>query len=204
MAAIDRKSRRNNSYSSSYRSGARRIADGCTVAVNCLAHRCSKKLPRSFVSRKAGPISDCAAVAPQANYNLRFKYRQLRLEPGPASSDLNSAGLRMNPPLAALDELEMLHRIGHVYLLPVEAGFAHRFTQQTARGANKWASFLILFIARLFPYHHNLSVLRPFAKHDLGRVLVEFAAPASWRSVPQFAQVMSRWYPLSRGYLGAF
>jgi hypothetical protein len=45
-------------------------------------------------------------------------------------------------------------------------------------------AFLVLFIARLFPDHHDLGVFGPLAKNHLGRVLVEFAASASWRSRP--------------------
>src|SRR5581483_1139425 len=44
----------------------RRIDEGCTVASTCGANSTSSNLPRSTVTRKDGPNTDCAAVAPRS------------------------------------------------------------------------------------------------------------------------------------------
>ena len=63
--------------------------------------------------------------------------RQLRLEPWTAGGDLVRARRLVDPPLAALLELEVLHRVRDVEALAIEANVGQRAVQHLAGRADE-------------------------------------------------------------------
>jgi hypothetical protein len=60
------------------------------------------------------------------------------------------------PPLPLLLELEMLDGICDVYRVPVESCVVQGPIEQFTGGTDKWMSFQILLVTRLFAYQHDL------------------------------------------------
>src|SRR6266704_1930758 len=124
---------------------ARRIEDGCTVATARIPNGESITSPRCLLTRKAGPITDCAAVDQQP----RPDHLDLSLEPRPARPHLPGVGLFVQPPLASDGEPEMLDGVGHVDALAVDAGLFEGLLQQTPRGSDERLALEVLLVARL-------------------------------------------------------
>ncbi len=71
--------------------GARRTADGCTVAKTGPAHSDWTTSPRCWVTRKSFPSSDWAAVLPRATTRARLDQADLLAEPRLARAHIELA-----------------------------------------------------------------------------------------------------------------
>ena len=70
----------------------------------------------------------------------------------------------MNAPLAALNEFEVLDRIGDIDLAAVDTGFFHRAIKQLARRTNERPPLPFFLIAGLFANEGNIGVFRSLAE----------------------------------------
>src|SRR6516165_6199444 len=93
-------------------------------------------------------ISPRAAVAPRAS-DRRLNEIDLVVEPPAASVDLARVGLLVEAPLAARLVLEMLHGVGDVDFIPLDAGRFERLVEHLAGGAHEGQSGQIFLVARL-------------------------------------------------------
>src|SRR5262245_37372333 len=105
----------------------------------------------------------------------------------PPAAALNLIGVRplVQPPLAALLVLEMLDRVGDEDLAAIDTRVGDREVEHAAGWPDKGMTLAILLIARLLAHHHDPRVLRPFARHHLGRAAIEGAAGARGFGVAQ-------------------
>lgn len=99
-----------------------------------------------------------------------------RLQPWPACLDLDAAGLCVDPPLAAPNKSEMLHRICDIDVGFVDLGIAHRGPQQSTSRPDERMARQIFGVARLLADEHESRPRIPFTEHRLCRVDVEIAA----------------------------
>ncbi len=74
---------------------ARRIDDGCTVATVGIPNDDFSTSPRCLLTRKAGPITDCAAVAPRRTSILLDGVRDV--DPPPVDARLVERPLQETP-----------------------------------------------------------------------------------------------------------
>src|SRR5690606_15859753 len=91
----------------------------------------------------------------------------------------------MDAPLAARSKFEVFYRIGDIGLLAVDANFLEDRVEELACGTDEGLSGEILAITGLLADEDDARVLRPFAEHCLRRILVEVAAGAGLRLLPQ-------------------
>lgn len=84
----------------------------------------------------------------------------------------------MNPTFTPRFELEVLHRVGDVYIVSGDAGLRESLIEHAARRPNERRSDQVLLIARLFSDEHDPCIGRALAEHGLGGITVEFAAAA--------------------------
>ncbi len=82
----------------------------------------------------------------------------------------------MNPPLSALDELEMLDGVGHVHLAPLDAGFVESAVEKLAGGTDEGMSQPIFTIAGLLADEHYARASVALTEDGLGSKLVKIAA----------------------------
>ena len=190
LRATTERSRTNASVSISRvaSSGARRIEEGCTVAVTAGASGESTKIPRCFVTRKLGPRSAWAAVAPEAHEDLRLDQAQLRIQPRPAGGDLLEIRLLVDPALASRLPVEVFHDVRDVHLVAVDAGLVQRPVEQLAGRADERPPLDVLPIARLFADEYDLRLGGALAEDRLGCPLPEVATAAGTRGVPKGSQ----------------
>src|SRR5262249_53444396 len=87
--------------------------------------------------------------------------------------------------LAARDELEVLHRVGHVEFFAIEAGLDERAIEHFARGPHERRPAQILLVTRLLADEHDARVGRATAEDRLGGVTEEIAALAAGRRLLQ-------------------
>ena len=73
----------------------------------------------------------------------------------------------VQPPLAAQLPLEVLHRVGDVEVLAIDAGRLERAVEQPAGGADEGQSLLVLLVARLLAHQHHPRVRVAGAEHRL-------------------------------------
>src|SRR3546814_5157076 len=104
---------------------------------------CSSDLDRHGAAER-GACRGCA----HRDRHVGFDQHDLALDPPAASLDLAGIGLRMEAPLAALRELEMLDRVGDVDLAAFDSGLVERAIEHPPRRADEGATGQILLIAR--------------------------------------------------------
>ena len=84
----------------------------------------------------------------------------------------------MNTPLAAFDELEMLHRVRYVDDRAVDLRIVQPFVQEASSGPDKRQALQIFIVTRLFSDEDYLGVLWSSAKNDLRRMTEQVASLA--------------------------
>src|SRR5262249_59755234 len=114
---------------------------------------------------------------------------ELRLEPRPASPHLALPRLLVDPPLAALLEREVLHRVRHVDARPVEPGLGERVVEHAARRPDEGPPLPVLVVPRLLPYHDDAGRGVALAEDGLRGPEVERAALAPLRGPRQAREV---------------
>jgi len=71
----------------------------------------------------------------------------------------------MHPALAALLELEMLHRVREITATAIDPGLCHGTIQQLAGWTNEWTPLEIFLITGLFADECDCSTDRTFSEH---------------------------------------
>src|ERR1700722_309350 len=141
----------------------------------------------------AAPLADRHGAAehaarrgrPHGDDHLGLDDRALKIEPPAAGVDLAGVRLLVQPPLAALLELEMLDCAGDEHRLAVDAGLDDGAVEDAAGRADERMALLVFLIARLLADQHDPRVLRPFARHDLRGGAIERAARAGGFGIAQ-------------------
>src|SRR5436305_9567796 len=110
---------------------------------------------------------------------LRLHDRELVVEPRAAGVDLELLRRRVDPPLAALLKLEVLHDVRHVRGAAVDPGLLERAVELPAGGAHERLPGAILAVARLLAHQHHARARRPLAEHGLRGAPPEVTAPAA-------------------------
>jgi hypothetical protein len=106
----------------------------------------------------------------------------------------DEVSLDLVPPFAALDfiavrtfvqtalsadfEFKVLHGVGDEYCRTVESRIVDCAIENPARGTDEGVTSEVFVISGLLSDHHQRGVLRPFARHNLGRILVQWTAGA--------------------------
>ena len=110
-------------------SGARRIDDGCMVAIAMGASEDFRNAPRCWVTRKSLPSSACAAWHQDNDY-FRMERRDFGIEPRPASCYLPGAGFFVNAAFSSRFPFEVFYRICDVNFFAVNSCFRKRLIQE--------------------------------------------------------------------------
>ena len=111
----------------------------------------------------------------------------------------------MDAPLAAHDELEMLHRVGDVDVVRSDPRCFHRVVQKAPGGADERMSFAVFAVAGLLADEDCDGAAIALAEHRLRRVLVEIAAAAALRGFLQARERPARGKEVGSGAVhGAF
>jgi hypothetical protein len=84
----------------------------------------------------------------------------------------------VDPSLAARLPFEVLHHVGDINLLPLDAGFLQGPVHYLSRGTDEWLAAQIFRIARLFAYQQHSCVPWPFSEDSLGRLFIKRASRA--------------------------
>ena len=124
---------------------------------------------------------------------LRLHDRALLLEPPFAALDLVGVRLLVQTALAARLELEMLHGIGDKCLSARNAGVGERAIEQSSGRPDERLAGEVLLVARLLADQHHACAAGALARHRLGGICVQRAAPA---------RVLGLAQPLERAHQG--
>ena len=100
------------------------------------------------------------------------------LEPRAAGGELAHARRLMDPPLAALHELEMLHGVRDVDPLAVQADLGQRAVEDLTGRADERRALEVFLVSRLLAHEHDPRVGRAAAEDRLRGVAIELAAGA--------------------------
>src|SRR5206468_11783426 len=115
----------------------------------------------------------------EADEQLGFHHGQLRLEPGAAGGDLARVRLLVQPALPSRGPFEVLHDIGDVDELAVDARFLQGAVEQLASRADEGAAELVLAVPRLLSDEDRARRRRSFAEDGLRSRLVQGAGRTS-------------------------
>ncbi len=115
----------------------------------------------------------------------RLHDRDLAGQPRRARSNLGDLGLGVDAALTAHDVFEVLHRVGDVHVVHGDAGRLDRVVKHTPGGADERMTFAVFAVAGLLADEHRRGAALAFTENRLRRVLVEIAAAAMLRGVPQ-------------------
>lgn len=141
----------------------------------------------------------------QGNNHLGLEQRAFEIEPPSAAVDLVGIRALVQPALAAHLVLEVLDRVGHEHGLAVDARVLQGAIEHASGRTNERLAGTVLLVARLLANQQDGGILRTLARHRLGGVLVERAAPGR-RSRPR-ATPPGRWgsalAPRAMGFVAA-
>ena len=73
----------------------------------------------------------------------------------------------MDPFLATLLELEMLHGVGHIHVGAIDTGIAEGSVEKGAGGSDERMAGQVLFVTGLLADHNDARPKRAFAKNGL-------------------------------------
>lgn len=125
------------------------MAEVWIVEVAWGAHGCSTKRPLSLVTRRSGPKTDCAAVAPRQTIYRGFHQRDFSFQPGPARLQFSAIRLLVNAPLAAFFELEVFDGIRNVDCRSIDACVVEGPIEKAASRSDEGLTLAVFFVARL-------------------------------------------------------
>src|SRR5690348_12966326 len=83
---------------------------------------------------------------------------------------------------------EMFDGIGDVDIPPGDPGLFQCFVQNAPGRSDKWMALQIFLVAGLLSDKDDICVSGAFAKHRLGRMLIEVATGAMFRRMSQIPQ----------------
>lgn len=122
----------------------------------------------------------------------------LGVQPGFASHRMGQIRLLVDPPLAALDEAEVLDRVGQIGVLLSDPCLVHRAMQQAPGRPDERLTVTVLHVSGLLADEHHLGVRGTAGEHDLSCRLPEFAPSAACGRGPKTGEVGSLGNPLLR------
>jgi len=119
----------------------------------------------------------------QTHDDVRLDEAQLVLQPWKARAHLAGVRCFVQPAFGAgiSRPLEVLHRVGDVDVVTIDAGGVERVVEQPAGRANERPTRTILHVARLFTDNDDTCRARPLAEHGLCAHLPEIAAATPGR-----------------------
>ena len=123
----------------------------------------------------------------EADDNFRLHERDLVLKPREASANLTGVGRLVNAPLSrcVLCPLEMLHRIGDVHIVAIDAGAIERAIEKLARRTDERFSRAVLHVPRLLANDHDVRRARTFTEHGLRADLEQVTTATPFRGGTQ-------------------
>lgn len=114
----------------------------------------------------------------QRNDRRRPYYRPLMIEPPFATLDLIGIRPLVQPTLASCLEFEVLDRVGDENVRAGNSRPRQRLIEDATGGPNEGLSGDVFLVARLFSNQHKLGTTPSFARHNLSRESIEWAARA--------------------------
>jgi len=127
-------------------------------------------LPALFGHAKLISQNTLRRSGSQQYHYLRLNRIDLHIQPGPASADFQCVGLLVQAAFTARLPFEMLHDVGHVDVISINAGSSQSFIKDGARRSYKWPALQIFLIAGLFA--HSLQRCDQSAMHITAGVYV--------------------------------
>src|SRR3954468_9659984 len=124
----------------------------------------------------------------EADDDMRLHGGDLAFEPLVTGIDLALRRRLVKASLAAQLPLEVLHGVGDVEMLAIDAGLAERLVQQPSGGPDEWQALLVLLVTGLLAHHHDARVRVADAEHRLRGVRPQGAVLAGPRVLPQLLQ----------------
>src|SRR3979490_2280908 len=99
----------------------------------------------------------------EGDNDVQLDESELELKPDPASRDLRGVRPLVQPALATCAPLEMLHSVGEIDALSVDAGLRQRLIEDMTRRTDEGMSGDVFFVSGLFADEQHLCRARPFA-----------------------------------------
>lgn len=159
-------------------SGARRIDEGCTVAITGGSPAIvSSTRPRSRITLKLGPSSDCAATAP-IRTSRRGATISIGPQPGLTGDHVGTQRPLVEPPLAALLPAEVLDGVRDVGAIAVDPRALEGVVEHAPSRPHERVPLDVLPITRLLAHEDDHGVGRALPEDGLGAAAPEVAAPA--------------------------
>jgi len=135
----------------------------------------------------------------EANDDLRLDQVQLILEPRKTSAHFADVRRLVQSALRprVARPLKVLHRVGDVDIVAVDARGVERMIEQTTGGSHKGPALLVLLIAGLLAHDDDARRPRALPEYRLRPHLPEIAAAATGRRRAQFWERRIRWNEVS-------
>ena len=110
---------------------------------------------------------------------------EFRLQPRFAGGDVRGPRRFVEPPLAALLEVKVLHRVGDVDACTVDPRFFESDIPKLAGRSNERAPCAVFRVTRLFAHEYDGSMSLPLAEYHLRGMRKQFAGFAVLRGFAQ-------------------
>ncbi len=117
---------------------------------------------------EGGPEKSLRRGRTEADDHLRTDHSDLGLQPWSTGGDLDRIGLLVDAPLPPGLPIEMLHHVGHIGLVPVDAGLQQATVEQTASRTDEGLSAEVFLVARLFTDEHHSRCAATGTEHGSG------------------------------------
>src|SRR5438874_9778684 len=128
----------------------------------------------------------------EAHQHARLDQGQLGLEPRPAGGELAHAGRLMDPSLALLDELEVLHGVRDVEPRAGETDFGQHTVEDLAGWTDERRALAVFLISGLLAHEHDPRVGWAQSEDGLRGVAIEIAPGAFRGGGPELGQARAR------------
>ena len=115
---------------------------------------------------------------PERHHNPRRDRSDFAFEPRPAGGNFDRSWLAVDPPFAPRNPFEMLYDVGDPDARAIDPRLDQTAIEQFAGWSDKRMPGQIFGVARLLADQHDLRIGRPFPKHGLRRIEVEWAGGA--------------------------
>ena len=136
-------------------------------------------------------ITAFAAVEPSATMTCGLTVAISRSSHWWQASTSRCAGRLVQAALAAQLPLEVLHRVGDVEMLAIDAGRLERPVEELPGRADEGQALLVLLVARLLAHQHDARMRVARAEHRLGGVRPQRAVLAGARVFAQLLQALT-------------
>ena len=145
-----------------------------------------EKFAAMLSDAKVAPEEGLGGGCTEADDHFGFERGNFRFEPGTAGGDFGGVWLFVDAALAARFPLEMLHCVGDVNFLAVDARFGEGGVEKFACRADEGKPFEVFLITGLFADEHDFRGRTAVAEDGLGGALPEVAILAVFCSASEF------------------